>query len=221
MWQAVGPLLPIAVALAISSVPIMVMIMILLSPRRKMSALPFLLGWVIGIALVVFLGTLGAHALPEPPRRARDMLADVLEIVIGAALICGAVISLVWRSRSQTEGVPNWLRSVGSFGPLPTFAVAVALSFRPKGLVLGVAAALVLRAASLKPWEIAVAIAIYTALASSTVVVPIIATLLAPQRVEPRLIAAQAWLSKNGAIVAALILLMIGVVILGGGLAGL
>jgi hypothetical protein len=221
MWQAVGQLVPIAVALAISSVPIMVMIMILLSPNRNASALPFLLGWVIGIALVVFLSTLGANALPEAPRRVQDTLAAVLEIVIGAVLICGAAISFLWRSRLETAGVPSWLQSVESFGPLSSFAVAVALNFRPKGLVLGVAAGLVFRGASLPPGEAAVGIAIYTVLAASTVVVPIIATLLAPNRAEPRLVAAQAWLTKNGGIVAALMLFMIGVVILADGLAGL
>jgi hypothetical protein len=221
MWQAVGHLLPIAVAVAVSSVPIMVMIMILLSPKRKFSALAFVCGWVIGIALVVFLCALGARALPEPPRRDQDTLAAVLKIVIGAALICGSVILLVRRSRSPTAGVPDWLLSVGSFGPLPSFAVAVALNFRPKGLVLGAAAGLALRDASLRPPEIAAAIAVYTALAASTIVVPVVATLLAPQRVEPQLVTAQAWLSKNGAILAALILFMVGVVILGDGIAEL
>jgi hypothetical protein len=87
--------------------------------------------------------------------------------------------------------------------------------------VLGAAAGLVLRDASLRSSEIAVAIAIYTGLAASTIVVPIIATLLAPKRVEPRLVTAEAWFSKNGAILAALMLFMIGVVILGDGIAGL
>jgi hypothetical protein len=221
MWQAVGHLLPIAVAVAVSSVPIMVMIMILLSPERKLSALAFLFGWVIGIGLVVFLCALGARALPEPPRRAQDTLAGLLKIVIGAALICASAITLVRRSRSQTAGLPSWLLSVGSFGPLASFAVAFALNFRPKGLVLGAAAGLVLRDASLRSSEIAGAIAIYTGLAASTIVVPIIATLLAPKRVEPRLVTAQAWFSKNGAVLAALMLFMIGVVILGDGITGL
>lgn len=221
MWQAVGHLLPIAVAVAVSSVPIMVMIMILLSPKRKLAALAFMCGWVIGIALVIFLCALGARALPEPPRRTQDTLAGVLQIVIGAALICASVITLVRRSRSQTAGLPNWVHSVGSFGPLPSFAVAVALNFRPKGLVLGAAAGLVLRDASLRSSEIAVAIAIYTGLAASTIVFPVIATVLAPNRVEPQLVTAQAWFSKNGAVLAALMLFMIGVVILGDGIAGL
>jgi Sap, sulfolipid-1-addressing protein len=221
MWQAVGHLLPIAVAVAVSSVPIMVMIMILLSPKRKLAALAFMCGWVIGIALVVYLCALGARALPEPPRRTQDTLAGVLKIVIGATLICASVVTLVRRSRSPTAGVPSWLRSVGSFGPLPSFAVAVALNFRPKGLVLGAAAGLVLLDASLRPSEIMVAIAIYTGLAASTIAVPVLATLVAPTRVEPRLVTAQAWLSKNGAILAALMLFMIGVVILGDGIAEL
>lgn len=220
MWQAIGHLLPIAVAVAVSSVPIMVMIMILLSANRKLSALAFLCGWVIGIALVVFLCALAASALPEPPRRGQDTLGAVFTIVIGAALICGAVISLV-RSRSRTAGVPKWLLSVGSFGPLASFAVAVALNFRPKGLVLGAAAGLAIRDASLRASEIAVAIAIYTGLAASTIVVPIVATLLAPQRIAPKLVIAQAWFSKNGAILAAWMLFMIGVVILGDGIAEL
>ena len=48
MWQALGALLPIAVAVAFSSVPITVTILILLSPNRNRAALPFLVGWVIG-----------------------------------------------------------------------------------------------------------------------------------------------------------------------------
>ena len=208
MWQAVGHLLPIAVAVAVSSVPIMVMIMILLSPKRKLAALAFMCGWVIGIALVIFLCALEpTRALPPATRRTQDTLAGVLQIIIGAALICASVMTLLRRSRSQTASLPNWVHSVGWFGPLPSFAVAVALNFRPKGLVLGAAAGLVLRDASLRSSEIAVAIAIYTGLAASTIVVPVIATVIAPNRVEPQLVTAQAWFSKNGAVLAALMYL--------------
>ena len=119
MWQAVGHLLPIAVAVAVSSVPIMVMIMILLSPKRKLSALAFMCGWAIGIALVVFVCALAARALPEPPRRSQDTLAGVLKIVIGAALVCASVISLAPLPRSHTAGMTDCLRSVGAFGPAP------------------------------------------------------------------------------------------------------
>ena len=121
----------------------------------------------------------------------------MLKIVIGAGLICASVISLVRRSRSQTAGVPNWLRSVGSFGPLPSFAVAVALNFRPKGLVLGAAAGLVLRDASLRSSEIVVAIGIYTGLAASTSLSPPSRHCWRRSVLNPGWSLREAWFSKN------------------------
>jgi Sap, sulfolipid-1-addressing protein len=217
MWQALGGLLPIAVAVALSTVPITVTILILLSPKRNKSALPFLIGWVIGVVAVISLGALGAQALPGVSHRAQQKATAELEIVIGVALIVLGIVDLR-RSPTGTAGLPRWLSAVESFGGLVSFAVAIVLNFRPKGLLLGVAAGIVLYTASPKIGEAAVLIVIYTVIATSTVVVPIVASLVARRRVEPRLIAARDWLSKNGRILAALMMFMIGVVILGAGL---
>ena len=46
MWQAIGQLLPIALAAAVSSIPITATILILVSDRRDEAALPYLLGLV-------------------------------------------------------------------------------------------------------------------------------------------------------------------------------
>jgi hypothetical protein len=75
-----------------------------------------------------------------------------------------------------------------------------------------------LSAASLKADDAILLIIIYTAIATSTVVVPIIASLIAPQRMEPKLISARDWLIVNGRIVTSIMMFMIGVVILGYGL---
>ncbi len=71
MWQALGGLLPIAVTVAFSSVPITVTILILLSPNRNRAALPFLVGWVIGVAAVIVFSTLFASTLPGPATQRR------------------------------------------------------------------------------------------------------------------------------------------------------
>ena len=135
----------------------------------------------------------------------------------GAALIVLGVVHLRG-SRSQRTGLPRWLSTVDSFGALVSFAVAVVLDFRPKGLLLGVAAGLALHAASVKAGEAAVLIAIYTVIATSTVVIPIAASFMAPRRMEPKLIAARDWMAHNGGTLTSLMMLMIGVVILGAGL---
>jgi hypothetical protein len=221
MWQALGGLLPIAVAVAISSVPITVTILILLSPNRNRAAVPFLIGWVTGVVAVIVLSALGASALPAPPRRGPDIVIAVLHIMIGIALVALGVINLRRSSRSEHTGLPGWLSAVDSFGALAAFGVAVLLDFRPKGLLLGIAAGLALHAASLRASEAAVLIGIYTLIATSTVVVPITGSLMARRWMEPRLIAARDWLARNGRTLTSAMMLMIGVVILGVGLAEL
>ncbi len=218
MWQALGGLLPIAVAVAISSVPITATILILLSPNRNRTALPFLVGWVTGVAAVIILSLLAASTLPEPSRRGTDPVIAVLQILIGAALIVLGVVNLRRGSRSEQTGLPRWLSAVDSFGALATFGIAVLLDLRPKGLLLGIAAGLALHAAAVDAAETALLISVYTVIATSTVVVPITASLIAPRRMEPRLIAARDWLARNGRILTSSMMFMIGVVILGVGL---
>ena len=220
MWQALGGLLPIAVAVALSSVPITMTILILLSPNRNRAAIPFLVGWVIGVAAVIVLSTLFASTLPPQPRRGPDPMIVVLWMGIGAALILLGVINLRRRSQSESEstGLQGWLFRVDSFGVLVSFSVAVLLNLRPKGLLLGMAAGLALHATSVNLDEALVLIVIYTLIATSTVVVPIVASLVAPRRVEPKLLAARNWMNHNGRLLTSLIMFMIGVVILGYGL---
>ena len=218
MWEALGGLLPIAVAVAISSVPITVTVLILLSPNRNRAALPFLVGWVTGVVAVIVLSALGASALPEPPRRGPDIVTAVLQIMIGTALVVLGVVGLRRSSRTEHTGLPRWLSAVDSFGALAAFGVAVLLDLRPKGLLLGIAAGLALHTASLRAGEDAVLIVTYTVIATSTVVIPIVASLIAPRRMEPRLIAARDWLAHNGRVLTSSMMFMIGVVILGAGL---
>jgi hypothetical protein len=221
MWQALGGLLPIAVAVALSSVPITATILILLSPNRNVAALPFLVGWVIGVAALIILCALFASFLPKPPRRGPDTVTGVLLIIIGLALIVLGIVNLRRGAPTEKAGLSRWLSKVESFGALVSFAVAVALNFRPKGLLLGIAAGLALHAASVQAGEAAILIAIYTAIATSTVVVPIAASFIAPRQVEPKLIAARDWLARNGRLLTSVMMFMIGVVILGGGIASL
>jgi hypothetical protein len=222
MLQALGHILPIAVAVAISSVPITATILILLSPKRNQAAVPFLVGWVLGIVLVVTIFTIFASALPSPKLRQPDVIAAVGEILVGVAMLVFAFIT--WRrSRNKPPSTtePAYLRAIATFGALPAFGIALALNFRPKGLLLAIAAGLALHTANLDAAGDTVLIAIYTVIGASTVAGPIIVTLASPVKMQPRLVSARAWISKNNKIVTVLIMVMIGVVIIGTGLSTL
>src|SRR5262245_31207382 len=110
MLQAIGHVLPIAIAVAISSVPIMATILILLSENRSRSALPFLIGFVLGLAIVVSLCTLFAQAIPTPRSSRRpDTVVGGLEILVGLALVVIAIVAWVRARRNPSTAVPKWL----------------------------------------------------------------------------------------------------------------
>ncbi len=130
----------------------------------------------------------------------------------------GHQLAKTFSNESKSTGLQGWLFRVDSFGVLVSFSVAVLLNLRPKGLLLGMAAGLALHAASVKLDEALVLIVIYTVIATSTVVIPIVASLVAPRRMEPKLLAARDWMTHNGRLLTSLMMFMIGVVILGYGL---
>jgi Sap, sulfolipid-1-addressing protein len=218
MFAALGHLLPIALAVALSSVPITATLLILLSPKRNRSAIPFLIGWVLGMAVVLAVFGYGGNALPIIPTRAQSTSIGTAEIIVGATLVVLAVVSWLRARNSPPKETNRWLQAIGSFGPLPSFGVAFALNFRPKGLLLGAAAGLALAGDTLTTTAAVIAGVYYVVIASSTVAGPIVVTLAAPERMQPRLIAARDWLEDNSRTMASLIMLMIGVVIIGVGL---
>ena len=218
MLQAIGHILPIALAVALSSVPIMVTIYILLSPDRSRSAMPFAVGWVIGLALVIGICALLAQLVPAPrvPQRA-DTTVGTLEMLVGLALVVIGIFSFRHARHTPSPAVPKFLQRTP--GPWESFGLAIVLNLRPKALLLAIAGGLTIRGDTRSVTEALVVIAVYTIIGASTVVGPIIATLVAPKRMEPRLTSLRDWLIRNGEAMTALIVVMIGVVIVGMGLA--
>ena len=217
MASALGQLLPIAVANAVSSVPIMVTILMLLSPRRGKTAIPFLVAWVAGMAGVIVLVLLGVGALPLKPFRLLQTSIAIAEVVLGVALIGAAALAWPRASRSEADSRNPWLDRVDRLGPVSAAGLGLVLNLRPKSLLLATAAGLAITSATDRGSDTAVAVTFYVVLSTSTVTVPIIATLASPTRMEPRLRHAADWLDRNGGYVTAVVLLLVGVV-LGAGL---
>jgi hypothetical protein len=213
MGQALGSLIPLGIAAAVSTVPILVTILILLSDNRSRSALPYLIGWVVGTLFLVTVGTIAASSLPQPRPRQPDTVVGALEILIGVAFVALGIIAIRRREKSPGGQEPKWAHAVGAIGAGRAVGLGLGLNLRPKGVLLCVAASLALHSANDGVEDTAILILVYTAIATSTVAVPIVATLLSPRRMEPRLIAARSWLDRNGQMVNATIMVIVGVLI--------
>jgi hypothetical protein len=92
MGSAIGEILPLAVGIAISPIPIIAVILMLLSPRAKGTSLGFMIGWIAGIVVAIALFTLLSSVLPKGTG-APSPIAGVIKIILGALL-------LFWRSNS-------------------------------------------------------------------------------------------------------------------------
>ena len=51
MNSVIGEILPLAIAVAISPIPIIAAVLMLLSPRARVTSVAFLLGWILGVEI--------------------------------------------------------------------------------------------------------------------------------------------------------------------------
>jgi threonine/homoserine/homoserine lactone efflux protein len=222
MAAVIGDLLPLAIGIAISPIPIIAVILMLLSRKATATSTGFLLGWVVGIVLVtvvvlVLVGQAGNTAGGEP-----STLSSVLKLVLGAALILLAVRQ--WQGRpkaGETGAMPKWMDAIESFSFVRALLLGFGLSaINPKNLLLCLAAGTTIGAAHLPTGQIVVAMVVFTLLACSTVAVPVVGYLAARDRMAAPLDRLRAWLTQNNAAVMAVLLVVIGTVLLGKGIAG-
>ena len=219
MGAASVQLIPLALAAAMSSVPVTATIFILLSESRTRSGLAFLTGIVLGTFAALTLATAAGQALPGRSRQ-HEALVGKLEVVVGIAMVLLGVVMLAGRRRASGGRRPGWLDDIGSVGTLPVFGIGLALNLRPKAVLLTAAAGLGISGAHLPSGQNLVLIVSYTAIATCTIVVPIVATILFPRWMEPRLVSAKGWIAAHSTVVGATILILIGGVVTGLGLSG-
>ncbi|WP_431278237.1 GAP family protein [Leifsonia poae] len=221
MWDALGHVLPLAVAGLVSSVPLTATIVILLSPNARRSSIPYMIGWVAGIFVTTAVFSLLAQALPLSSHRQPQVAVGIVEIIIGLALVVLAFVQWRRRPREETTTEPRWLRAVRSFGPWTSLGFALALSLRPKALLLSAAVGLAIRGAYVPVSGAVVVITVYTVISTSAVIGLVVFALASPTRTQPQLERARIWITANSAIVTILVLVLVGVFILGNGISRL
>ena len=107
---------------------------------------------------------------------------------------------------------------------MPSKALALGLLLSaevPKNMLLALSAGVIVGEAGLSVGEASVVIVVFTAIATSTVAVPVVAHLVAPARMRGPLERLREWLVENNVTIMVLVLLLIGVVMIGNGIASL
>ena len=220
MGEVIGGILPLALGIAISPIPIIAAILMLLSPKAKGTSVGFMIGCVLGIVVAVVVFTLLASIIPEQDPDAAKPIAGVIKLLLGAGLLFLALKQ--WRGRpkaGEAAALPKWMSAIDSMTTMRGAVLGFLLSaVNPKNLLMAAGAGVLIGTAGLSGGEITLVIVIFVIIAACSVAVPVIAYLLASEKMAGPLESLRGWLVQNNATVMAVLLLVIGVVLIGKGI---
>ncbi len=219
MGQAIGDLLPAAIGVALSPVPIIAIVLILGTPRAKGNGLTFALGWIAGltvVSVIVLLLFRGA----DDSSSGTSTAVGWIKLVLGALFLLMAVQQWRARPRPGTEAAtPKWMAAIDSVTPAKARGLGVLLSgANPKNLALTFAAAASIAQSGLSGIGDAEAVALFVVLGSVTVVGPVVLYLVAPQQAATWLGSIKDFMAAHNAVIMMVVLLVLGAKLLGNGI---
>lgn len=222
MGTAISAVLPLALGIALSPIPIIATILLLLSPRARASSVGFAAGWILGILTAVIVFLLCAAVISTPVVGGVRPVQGGIHLLLGVTLI--GLSAHQFRSQARSHGrppeLPRWMQGIGRLGFWDALGLGILLAAaNPKNLVLGAAAGVVIGTSNLAVGNAVGAIAVYVLLAASTIVVPVVGFLVARDRLRRPLDSLRSWLERENAVIMGVVLLILGVVVIAKGLA--
>jgi threonine/homoserine/homoserine lactone efflux protein len=223
MGRAIGDILPLAIGVAISPLPVVAIVLMLATPRGRANGGAFALGWVAGLTAVCVVVLAAASGNAESDSGNPATWVSVLKLGLG----CGAVLLgfRQWQKRPKAgdqASLPKWMATIDRFTAVKSLGFGVVLSAaNPKNLGLAVSAATSIAQTGISAGSEAVAAAVFVAIASLSIVGPVAAYLLLGDRAKKSLGELKDTLAAHNAVIMAVLVVVLGVKLVGDGIAGL
>jgi threonine/homoserine/homoserine lactone efflux protein len=219
--QALGDVLPLAVAVAVFPVPIIAVVLLLGSDRGRAKGFVFVLAWCVGLtavgAIVLALAD-GADASDD-----REPAAWVAVLLLALGLLLFAAALKQWHGRptaGQRTPTPPWMRAIDDFTIAKAGGAGFALSaVNPKNALLVIAAALEIGAPGLPAGAQITLLLVFVIIASVGVLTPLALALALGHRSRVPLDALRGWMADNNAVIMAVLFLVIGAKLVGDAIA--
>jgi hypothetical protein len=220
--NAIGELLPLAVALAVGPLPIIAVMLILTSEGARSKGVAFVCGRLVGL-LVLVGGALGIFAIINDPalghRGHPTSAVSILRIVVGVVLI--ALAARIWLRRgAESSGKPSPLvRRVDGLTVRGSFGMGLAVTaIDPASISIGVLVGLDIAAARLQVVADVIFAVAFVLLATVTVTGPLLAYLAGGEAARRRLAGLKGWLLTNEKTVMMVLFVLIGAMLIGRGI---
>jgi threonine/homoserine/homoserine lactone efflux protein len=223
MGQAIGDILPMAVGVAISPVPIIAIILMLGTPRARSNGPAFALGWLLGLAIAGGIVLAIASGNSQEDDGSPATWVSVLKLLLGVLLLLLAARS--WRGRpraGQEAKMPSWMQAIDRFTTGKSLGFGVVLSgVNPKNLALTIAAAAAIAQMGLSGGEAAGALAVFILVGSLSILAPVAVYFAMGTRAAVILDELKTWMAAHNAAIMAVLLLVLGAKLVGDAIAGL
>ena len=221
MGQAIGDMLPAAIGVAISPIPIIAVVLVLVSARGRVNGPAYLVGQVVGVAGAGAIVLLIAGSVGETDDTQSADSVSWLQLALGLAMLFLAARQWRGRPRDGEEPVtPKWMGAIDSLTPAKAFGAGIVLSaLNPKNLILTIAGMAAIVGAGIPGDEEAIALAVFTVVASLGVAIPVVMFFALGDRSGPLLARLKDWMAQNNAVIMTVLLLVIGVKLIGDAIA--
>lgn len=184
-----------AVGVAISPVPIASMLLVLTTTHAQTNGAFFAGGWVAGLGFVAILFVLVVE---------RSGISDsdplwiaVPELAIGLAFLA-ATVTLLVRSRRRAADAKSWVVALDRVSRAGAAGLGAFLSAaNPKVVALALGAALSLAEADASTSTTASTVALFTAIGTTGVALPLALAVAFPARASHALSQLRSWLERN------------------------
>lgn len=223
MSQAIGDMLPFAVALAIGSAPNIVVMLLLTSSGGRVRSVSFIAGWMVGVlatgAIVL------AIADPADPGDASDPAPWVswLKLVLALLLVAYAVKSWMTRPGPEDEPVaPGWMATLENVSPGRAAITGISLaSFNPKSVAFVVGGVTAIAVGVHAVGDQVIALLIFAVIGSLGVLLPPALVAVRGQQGVVILTSMRDWMMRNNAAIMGGVMVMVGAQLLGDAISGL
>ena len=191
-------LLPSALGIAISVMPLLFLILMLTSRRGLTNAISFEIGWFLAIVVMVGILVSVFDRLDFSSQSAPTTAAVAIELVVGGGLLLIGLYRLLKRKQAEDPKPPRWMNLIDKVNPWLAFAVGVgSIVFNAKNLAfLLVGVSSILRA-QLGPLQWIITTCVYALIASSTMLAPLVILVTDRDHGDERLERLRLWLIRH------------------------
>ena len=223
MGTAIGDILPLAMGVALSPIPIIAVILMMVSRKGKVNGPLFVLGWFIGVILLSSVVILLARGHDYSEGSGPSLIVSLVRVLFGLLLLYVAFRS--WQGRpkpGEHAEMPKWMQTLDEFSPIKAFALGAGLAtINAKNLPTTIAAATIIAQEGLAATQTMIVVVIFAIIGTLGVGAPVLVAQRGGDKAQSILDEWKLWLSDHNSAIMFVLFLILGLMMFGKGLGGL